>query len=170
MVTSVGTIECVQKLDPEQDDGLSQKLEQKFGHKLVRSLEPLTETDGDETMMDNPGNDDAGVKSKIQPMKPSEQEIATPEACGHYPYRDWCRACVGGTGRSDAHKRQHEEQNSLLAARMVCGFFTDGDFGEHTRGATPFLVVEVKPSMMIWSMLVQCKGVEDQAASKETQS
>ena len=37
-----------------------------------RSLEPLTETDGDETMMDNPGDEDAGetsaVKSKIQPM------------------------------------------------------------------------------------------------------
>ena len=43
------------------------------GHRLVRpherSLEPFTETDGDETMMDNPGDDDAGetaaVKSKI---------------------------------------------------------------------------------------------------------
>ena len=59
-------------------------------------------------MMDYPGGDDAGetgaVKSKIQPKKPSDQEIATHEACGHCPYRDWCRACVGGTGRSDAHK------------------------------------------------------------------
>ena len=67
------------------------------GHRLVRpherSLERLTETDGDETMMGNPGDDDAGetsaVKSKIQPMKPSDQEIATHEARGHYPYRDW---------------------------------------------------------------------------------
>ena len=36
-----------------------------------RSLEALTETNGDETMMDNPGDDVAGetsaVKSKIQP-------------------------------------------------------------------------------------------------------
>ena len=55
------------------------------GHRLVRpqerSLEPLTETDGDETMMYNPGDDDAGetsaVKSKIQPMRPSDQVIAT---------------------------------------------------------------------------------------------
>ena len=31
-----------------------------------------------------------------------------------------------------------------------------------------FLAVKAKPSMMIWSMLVQCKGVEDQAAIKET--
>ena len=50
---------------------------------------------------------------------------------------------------------------------MDFGFFTDGDAGEHTRGATPFLVVKVKPSMMIWSMLVHCKDVEDQAAIME---
>ena len=29
-------------------------------------------------------------------------------------------------------------------------------------------MVKVKPSMMIWSMLVQCEGVDDQAAIKET--
>ena len=100
-------------------------------------------------------------------MNPSDKEIATHEARGHYPYRDWCRACVGGTGQSDAQKRRHEEQNSLPVASMDYGFFTDGDDGEHTKGATPFLV-KVKPSMMIWRMPVQCKGVEDQAAVKET--
>ena len=136
------------------------------GHRLVRPherpLEPLTQTDGDETMMDNLGDDDAGetsaVKSKIQPHK----------ACGRYPYRDWFRACVVGTGRSDAHKRRHEEQNSLLVAGVYYGFFTDGDNSEHTKGATPFQVVNVKPNMIIWSTLVQCKSVEDQAAIKET--
>ena len=46
-------------------------------------------------------------------------------------YRDWCRACVGGTRQSDAHKRRHEEQNSLLVASMDYGVFTDGDDGEH---------------------------------------
>ena len=106
-------------------------------------------------MMGNPGADDAGeksaVRSKIQPIKPSNQEIASHEACGHCPYRDWCRACVGGTGLSDAHKRRHEEQNGLLVASMEYGFFIDG----HTRRTTPFLVVKVKPSMMIWSMPVQ---------------
>ena len=67
--------------------------------------------------MDNLGNDDAiepsAMKSEIQPMKTSAQVIATHEACGHYPCRERCRACVGGAGRSDAHKRQREEQNNL---------------------------------------------------------
>ena len=53
--------------------------------------------------------------------------------------------------------RRREEQNSLLVASMGYGFCTDGDDGEHTKGATPFLVVKVKPSMLIWSMLVDDK-------------
>ena len=48
---------------------------------------------------------------------------------------------------------------------MDHGFFTDGDDGEDTRGATAVLVVKIKPSMM---MPVQRKDVEDQAAIKET--
>ena len=123
-------------------------------------------------MMDNPGAEDSGemsaVRSKIQPMKLSDEEIATHEACGHCLYRDWCRACVGCTGRSDAHKQRHEEQDGLRVASMDYGFFADGDDGEHNKGATPFQVVKVKSSMMIWSMPVQCKGVEDQAGIKET--
>ena len=99
-------------------------------------------------------------------MKPSDQEIATHEACGHYPYRDWCRACVCGAGWSDARKRQGEEQTISLVAGMDYGFFIDGDDGEHNKGDTPFVTVE--PSMMIWNMFVQCKCVEDQAAIKET--
>ena len=51
---------------------------------------------------------------------------------------------------------------------MDCGFFIDGDDGEHARVATPFLVVKVKPSTRIWSKFVHCKSVEDQAAIKET--
>ena len=123
-------------------------------------------------MMDNPVDDDAremsSVKSKIQPMKPSDQEIATHEACCHYSYRDWCHTCFGGAWRLDAHKRRHQEQNNLLVASMDYGFFADGDDGEQTRGATPFLVVTVKPSMMIWSMPVHCNGVEDQLAINTT--
>ena len=88
-----------------------------------RLLEPVTETDGDETMIDNLGDagETSAVQSKIQPMKPSDQEIVTHEACGHYPYRDWCRACVGSTGRSDAHKRRHEEKTVCLCQARITG-------------------------------------------------
>ena len=68
-------------------------------------------------MMDNPGADDAretsAVKSNIQQMKPSDQEIAAHEACGHYPYRDWCRACVGVLGGLTV-------TNDGMKSRRVC--------------------------------------------------
>ena len=59
-------------------------------------------------------------------------------------------------------------------ASIDYGFFTDGQEptlkgdSETTRGATPFLVVNVKPNTMIWSTRGQCEGVEDQAAIKKT--
>ena len=86
-------------------------------------------------------------------MKPSNPESATHKACGHFPYRDWCRACVGGAG---AHKRRHEEQNSLLVASMDYGFLIDGDDGEHkivessNRLGYPELIVrsDTEPAML----------------------
>ena len=142
------------------------------GHRPVRpqeqSFEPLTETDRDETMTDNPDDDEAGetsaVKSKIQSVRPSDQEIATHEACSHYPYRDWCRACVGVLGgQTLTNDGVMSRTVWLWPACMDYGFFTDGDESD-TRGATPFLVVNIKPIVMLLSMLVQCKVVGDQAA------
>ena len=52
----------------------------------------------------------------------------------------------------------------LLTDRNKHRKVTARSLGEPLR----FLVVNVTPSMMILSMLVQCKGVEDQAAIKET--
>ena len=111
-------------------------------------------------MMDHHGDDDAGetsaVKSKIEAHR--IKRLLHTGTCGNHPYRDWCRVSVGGAGRSDAHKRQREEQNGLP---VDYGFFTDGQEptpkgdSEITKGATPFPVVKVN-------------GVEDQAATKET--
>ena len=111
-------------------------------------------------MMDDLGDDDAGetsaVRSKIHQgsrrikrLLPTKHVVTIRIVIG-------AALVLEGTGRSDAHKRRHEEQNSLPVASMDYGFFTDGDDGEHTRGVTPFLVVKVKPRMMIWSMPVQC--------------
>ena len=86
-------------------------------------------------------------------MKPSAQEIAAHEASGHYPYRAWRRACVGGRARADAHRAQDDEQNQLPVVSMDYGFFTDGDDkldqaqaskAEIPSGVIPFLVVKVK--------------------------
>ena len=142
------------------------------------SLEPvegaiLAESAGD-TLMEDEAGEESAVKTKRQPLKPSADEVAAHEAGGHYPYRDWCRACVGGAGRVDPHKTQTEEQNAIPVAAMDYGFFTDGESEELSsaqalgaevpKGATPFLVVKCKPSMVIMSAPVRCKGIEDQVS------
>jgi len=143
------------------------------------SLEPIQEAEDprDEEMDRDELGEEGAIRTKRPPSTPSAQEVAAHEAGGHYPYRDWCRACVGGCGRADSHKVQKEEQNQIPVAGMDYGFFTDGDEkqgnisaqeGAIPKGATVFLVVKVKPSMMMYSTVVRCKGAEDQAAIKET--
>ena len=101
-----------------------------------RSLEPLTGTDGCGTMMDNLVDDDAGetsaVRSQIQPVKPSDQEIATHEACGHCPYRDWYRACVGVTGRTLTNDGM-KNKTVCLCEHGLWVLHRWGDDGEKTR-------------------------------------
>ena len=140
--------------------------------------EGVPEGEGDIEVENEQLGEESSLKTKAQPLKPSAQEVASHEANGHYPYRSWCRACVGGAGRADAHRTSEEEQNQLPVISMDYGFFTDGQderltetqisTAEIPKGATPFLVVKAKPTMMIYSFLVLCKGTEDQVALKET--
>ena len=73
--------------------------------------------------MESHGDDDAGetsaVRSKVQPMKPSDQDIAAHEACGHYPYRVWCRACVGGKGGLTPTNDSKKNRNGLFVSGCV---------------------------------------------------
>ena len=38
-----------------------------------------------------------------RPEQPTAAEVQEHERIGHEPYRSWCRACVAGRGRADAH-------------------------------------------------------------------
>ena len=38
-----------------------------------------------------------------RPEQPTAAEVQEHEISGHEPYRSWCRACVAGRGRPDAH-------------------------------------------------------------------
>ena len=35
--------------------------------------------------------------------QPTAAEVQEHEISGHDPYRSWCRACISGRGRADAH-------------------------------------------------------------------
>eukprot|EP00973_Karenia_brevis_P045375 6285240-Karenia_brevis.AAC.1 len=67
--------------------------------------------------MDDDGRDDdeQGEESKMKPRPkprgPSAAERAQHEI-DHYPYRSWCKACVGSCGRADQHIRTDSQQNA----------------------------------------------------------
>ena len=68
-------------------------------------------------MMMQGGNQRSQIKHSASEAVGSE--ILSHEACGHYPYRDICRACVGGAWRSDAHKRRQKDQHAIPVASMT---------------------------------------------------
>ena len=92
----------------------------------------------------------SAIKVKNQQVKPSDQERASREALRSLPISP---LRVVGAGVSDAHKRLYEEQHTIPVAGMDCGSVTDGQQqalasdGPVTKGATPFMVVNVKPIM-----------------------
>ena len=75
------------------------------------AIEPLSEEDA--RMVEDQAGEENALKTKRQPRRPSEQEVAAHEAGGHDPYRDWCRACVGG-----ADARTHTRDTVMSRMRF----------------------------------------------------
>ena len=99
-------------------------------------MNELVPTDGDETVVDMMTTQERLVQSnKKKTVKPLDQEIATHEAYGCHPYRDWCRAALVALGGRTHATDGVKNKNILPVPSMDYGFFTDGDDG--------------KPSMMI---------------------
>ena len=51
----------------------------------------------------DPACEPGAVRARAVPIGPTRQKKEDHEVAGHVPYRSWCRACVAGRGRSDAH-------------------------------------------------------------------
>ena len=109
------------------------------------------------------GEDDAGelgesggTRARPQPRKPSTAEVEA-DMIHHNPFRSWCRSCVMATARSDQHRRQPEDYNTVPVISFDCGFFTDStdDDRQVTEadaiavGATPILLIRDTRCKMI---------------------
>ena len=63
----------------------------------------------------------------VAPAQPSQDERDAHEA-NHLPYRSWCRHCVRGKGKSDAHKQlDAEKQHSVPTVSMDYCFMGHDD-------------------------------------------
>ena len=111
--------------------------------------------DGDEIIIceecDN-GVRDPGLKRG--PAEPTPLEIAIHNIT-HLPYRAWCRHCVRGRGRSEAHQRMlRERDNALPTVVMDYCFMGSADDGS----VLPILVIRDYSSGKLHCTVVPRKG------------
>ena len=58
-----------------------------------------------------------------RPEQPTAAEVQEHEISGHEPYRSWCRACVAGRGRADAHVGRLEIEKGVPIIGVDYGYW-----------------------------------------------
>ena len=87
------------------------------------------------------------------PREPTAEEREEHELT-HLPYRAWCKHCVRGRGKSEAHKELHAEaQHTVPHVSMDYCFM-----GQDESKCLPILVVRDHASRFTFSQVVPCKG------------
>ena len=98
----------------------------------------------------------SAVRPKSSPQGPSTLEREAHEVT-HSPYRSWCRACVAGYGRSDAHSSVYHRDEELPTIALDYCYLNDPESDER---ASPVLVVKDTHDKWPDSEVVPCKGVQ----------
>ena len=68
----------------------------------------------DDDAQDAAGGQDregAATKTLPDPGDPTESQKEDHRACGHIPYRTWCRACVAGRSTGEPHRARTGKRN-----------------------------------------------------------
>ena len=82
------------------------------------------------------------------------------EANGHCNYRSWCRACVAGRGRSDAHVSESSDENALPVVSIDYAYLGDpAKDGEDK--ASPILVLRSSRDRWTYSEVYPAKKPEN---------
>ena len=74
----------------------------------------------------------AGVKPMRAPHEPTQEEIDEHNV-HHCHFRSWCRACVAGRGKSDAHRKLDDQYNKAVAV-ISCDYCFMGEKDEDELG------------------------------------
>ena len=98
------------------------------------------------------------IKPLRAPEAPTIEEVEEHEAGGHCNYRSWCRACVAGRGRADAHTAADSDENALPTVAIDYGYLGDPD-KEGAEKASPLLVLKSARDRWTASDVYQAKGV-----------
>ena len=98
-------------------------------------------------------HESAPIAVASSPKEPTQQERDEHEAT-HLPYRSWCKHCVRGRGRSEAHKQlQADKSHTVPHVSMDYCFM-----GQDESKCLPILVIRDHASKFVYSHVVPCKG------------
>ena len=95
------------------------------------------------------------VAGKPLPKRPSDEKVAE-HVRTHIPSEPWCRCCVLGRARDEAHRRQHERETACTpTVAMDYGFLSLAE--PDAEAATVLAMVDTRTGMMAGT-LVREKG------------
>ena len=103
------------------------------------------------------------------PNMPTQEERDRHEI-DHCPYQSWCRSCVAGRGKADAHFAR--ESDDLKIDCVACDYCFMGELVEDERMSDkclPILVHKFFPDRWVTSHVVRKKGVDDWAVKVAAQ-
>ena len=100
------------------------------------------------------------------PSAPTLEEVEEHEAAGHCNYRSWCRACVAGRGRSDAHVTDGlSDENALPTVAIDYAYLGDPAQGGEDK-ASPIRVLRSGRDRWTYSEVFPSKGVQNSWCAK----
>eukprot|EP00971_Amphidinium_carterae_P178391 3539029-Amphidinium_carterae.2 len=144
---------CWPRVVPFESAGLSGE--------AVRPEEGDSDVEVEERAEDEHAQAAAPTRSRKGPLQPSSAEREQHESAGHFPYREWCRACVMGKGRHDKHVSRISE-HTIATVAFDYGYLEPRDQQvDVAHGPSPILIARESMTKMVMGELVYRKGGSD---------
>ena len=106
----------------------------------------------------DPACEPGAIRARAVPVGPTRQERGDHGAAGQVPCRSWCRACVAGRGRSDAHLTHRTSASITTTIGVDYGYLEDRVIlGEQEVGPSPILVARSSTTQVTTADVLPCK-------------
>jgi len=95
------------------------------------------------------------------PCRPTQEEVDKHNIT-HFPFRNWCPACVRGRAQSAPHRTRKKEESEIPVIQIDYGYLKEGYIKE-TRGegtGKPILIIKDNRSKWVAAHVVPRKGAE----------
>ena len=107
--------------------------------------------------------EDAPVKTKPSPLKPTAKQIDEHICRGHIPYRSWCEECVRASAREDPHNRVNHDDD--IVPTFACDYAFLTSESDPNDKITLFILKEFQ-SKSIFACVCPKKGTECQVSAE----